>query len=102
MVPALNAVVLLAPRLGRPGRVAFYGRLLRARQARLREEDRHWVRLWEDPNDAQQFYEIGRFYRDGGAFVQAEHHFASALELRPGWSEARAQLDLVRRLQQVQ
>lgn len=102
MVPALNAVVLLAPRLGRPGRVAFYGRLLRARQARLREEDRRWVRLWENPNDAEQFYEIGRFYRDGGAFVQAEHHFASALELRPGWPDARAQLDLVRRLQRVQ
>jgi hypothetical protein len=102
MTSALNALVLLAPRLGHPARAAFFGRLLRHAQNRSREEDRRWTRLWEGPGDATQFLEMARFYLAGGDLTQAGYHFVNALELRPGWETARERWEFVRRLQGVE
>jgi tetratricopeptide (TPR) repeat protein len=96
--PTYSAVVQAARRLRQPGPVALFAPIARAVEDRLREELSLWRRTWDHPEDPDGYRAVASFLVHTGQIAKAEAQLEEALRRRPGWPEARADLERVRRL----
>jgi tetratricopeptide (TPR) repeat protein len=86
---------------GESGPLSLYAGLVRAVEARLREERRLWQATWQRPRDPDAYAALAGFLIRNGDPERAESQLAEALRLRPDWPEARARLAKLRRLREA-
>jgi tetratricopeptide (TPR) repeat protein len=103
--PHQGAVYTMVVQLARQERaaapLALYAPLVRAVEARLREEGPLWRASWQRPRDPAAYDALARFLIATGDLGAAEGQLAEAARLRPDSAELRARLAQVRRLRQV-
>jgi cytochrome c-type biogenesis protein CcmH/NrfG len=88
MAAADNNLLQVATALRQPALARRFGSLLRAVQARKREQDAAWKRRWTQPADPEAYVAVARVELRAGRLESAEHQLDRCLELRPGWPDA--------------
>jgi tetratricopeptide (TPR) repeat protein len=87
----------VAGQLRRSAPSRFFAQATRQVQGRAREENAALRRVWSRPRDADAHLAAARLRRRAGDLTKAEAHLKQALEIRPGWPEARQELDRITR-----
>jgi tetratricopeptide (TPR) repeat protein len=82
--------------------LTLYAPLVRAVEARLREEGPLWQATWQRPRDPAAYESLARFLIATGDLAAAEGQLAEAGRLRPDAPDLKARLALVHRLREVQ
>lgn len=100
-ISCYTPVAQLSWRLNRPGAAGFFPAVIRSVQARLTEESALWSRVWTHPQDADAHLKLARFLCRTADLKKARYQLEQALELRPGWPEAKQLLATVRRAQEA-
>jgi tetratricopeptide (TPR) repeat protein len=91
----------LARRLDQPEQLRFWVPLVRAAEERIRAGLLLSRRTWARPDDATAHRDLALHLLKAVELRKAESHLEEALRLRPGWEEARAALERVRRIREV-
>jgi tetratricopeptide (TPR) repeat protein len=95
---AANNLLQIATALGQPALADRFGSLQRALLERKRALEAAWKRRWEQPGDAGACGSLARLLARRGDLTGAEYQLQRAVELRPGWTEARRLREQVGRL----
>jgi tetratricopeptide (TPR) repeat protein len=71
-------------------------------KAQMASDDEQAIALYREglslcPDDEVAHYELGRALADRGRYLEAEKEFEAALNLRPDFTDARRQLDSIRK-----
>jgi tetratricopeptide (TPR) repeat protein len=98
---AYSLVVQCARQEKAAGPLSLFAELLRAAEARQREEQSLRLATWERPRDPAACAALAAFLLRTGNPVAAEDQLAEALRLRPQRPELRARLAMLRRLREV-
>jgi hypothetical protein len=85
-----------------PGAGEFFPKVTRAVQQRVSEENVLWPYAWHHPTDADGHLKLARFFCRTTQLTHARDHLEQAIELRPGWPEAKQLLTAVQRSMEVQ
>jgi protein O-GlcNAc transferase len=96
--PAYSSISQLCARLRKSELARFFAPLVRAEQDRSREELRFSRRIGQDPTNPEAHAAYASFLIRAASFPAAESHLERALELRPNYPEARAELAYVKRV----
>lgn len=86
---ACNSLAQLAQALRRPGQLALWAGATRAVQERLREEKLQRRKTSQHPRDPSVYYAWAETLLREGKLAEAQSQLEQALQLRPGWPEAR-------------
>ena len=86
---AYNNLTQVSQALRRPRQVALWAAAMRAVQERLSEEKRQYREIGEHPDDPGRYYALAKMLLQNGKLMQAQSQLEQALQMRPGWPEAR-------------
>jgi tetratricopeptide (TPR) repeat protein len=84
-----NNLTQAAQALRRPRQVALWAAAMRAVQTRTSEEKRLYREAGERPHDPGRFCALAKTLLRSGKVVQAQSQLEQALQVWPGWPEAR-------------
>jgi tetratricopeptide (TPR) repeat protein len=95
---AAVGLLQLCTQLGKGGRVAFYGEIVRALQDRGDAAAPLWRRVYHGDRDPDAHARLAQLFLDAGDISQARYLLRRAVALRPGEKARARQLQMIERL----